>query len=70
MRIESVFLVALMLLVPLTPLVEPTEAVSARSQPCGGTICINEVMPNPNGYDDAVCSKLVFLEQSLQNALS
>lgn len=43
-----------MLLVPLTPLIEPTEATSARSQPCGNTICINEVMPNPNGYDDAV----------------
>ena len=52
MRIESVFLLALMLLVP-SPLVEPAEAVSARSQPCGGSICINEVMPNPNGYDDA-----------------
>ena len=40
MRIESVFLLALMLFVPLTPLVQPTEAVSARSQPCGGTISV------------------------------
>ena len=42
-----------MLLVPLTPLVEPVEATGARSQPCGGSICINEVMPNPNGWDNA-----------------
>ena len=62
MRIESVFLLVLMLLVPLTPLVEPTEAVSARSQPCGGSICINEVMPNPNGYDDAVWPNGEWLE--------
>ena len=51
-----------MLLVPLTPLIEPTEAVSARSQPCGGSICINEVMPNPNGYDDAVWPNGEWLE--------
>ena len=62
MRIESVFLLALMLLVPLTPLVEPTQAVSARSQPCGGAICINEVMPNPNGYDDAAWPNGEWLE--------
>ena len=62
MRIESVFLLALMLFVPLTPLVQPTEAVSARSQPCGGTICINEVMPNPNGYDDAAWPNGEWLE--------
>ena len=51
-----------MLLVPLTPLAQPSEAVSARSQPCGGSICINEVMPNPNGYDDAVWPNGEWLE--------
>jgi len=51
-----------MLLVPLTPLVEPSEAVSARAQPCGGSVCINEVMPNPNGYDDAAWPNGEWLE--------
>ena len=51
-----------MLLVPLTPLVEPVEATGARSQPCGGSICINEVMPNPNGYDDAAWPNGEWLE--------
>ena len=62
MRIDSVFLLTLMLLVPLTPLVEPTEATNARSQPCGGTICINEVMPNPNGLDTDVWPNGEWLE--------
>jgi len=62
MRIESIFLLTLMLLVPLTPLVEPVEATGARSQPCGGSICINEVMPNPNGYDDAAWPNGEWLE--------
>ena len=62
MRFESIFLLCLMLLVPLTPLVEPAEAASARSQPCGGAICINEVMPNPNGYDDAAWPNGEWLE--------
>ena len=51
-----------MLLVPLTPLVEPVDATGARSQPCGGSICINEVMPNPNGYDDAAWPNGEWLE--------
>ena len=29
------------------------DSSSARSQPCSADICLNEVMPNPNGYDDA-----------------
>ncbi len=51
-----------MLLVPLTPMAQPSEAASARSQPCGGSICINEVMPNPNGYDDAAWPNGEWLE--------
>ena len=51
-----------MLLVPLTPLVGPVDATGARSQPCGGSICINEVMPNPNGYDDAAWPNGEWLE--------
>lgn len=54
MRSQSYFLLALLLLVPLTPLVEPVESTSARSQPCSGAICINEALPNPNGGDDAM----------------
>ena len=33
MRVESIFLITLMLLVPVTHLVGPGEATSARSQP-------------------------------------
>ena len=62
MRFETIFLISLMLLVPLTPLVEPAEATSARAQPCGGSVCINEVMPNPNGYDDAAWPNGEWLE--------
>ena len=62
MRIESIFLLTLMLLVPMTHLVGPTEAAGARSQPCGGSICINEVMPNPNGYDNATWPNGEWLE--------
>ncbi|CAI8328495.1 MAG: Cardiolipin synthase B [Euryarchaeota archaeon UBA443] len=62
MRFDSIFLLTLMLLVPLTPLAQPSEAASARSQPCGGSICINEVMPNPNGYDDAAWPNGEWLE--------
>ena len=62
MRFESIFLLTLMMLVPLTPLVAPVDATSARSQPCGGSICINEVMPNPNGYDDAAWPNGEWLE--------
>ncbi|MEC7253775.1 MAG: lamin tail domain-containing protein [Candidatus Thermoplasmatota archaeon] len=51
-----------MMLVPLTPFVEPSEAVSARAQPCGGSVCINEVMPNPNGYDNATWPNGEWLE--------
>ena len=54
MRGQSYFLLALLLLVPLTPFVEPVESTSARSQPCSGAICINEALPNPNGLDDAM----------------
>ena len=54
MRGQSYFLLALLLLVPLTPLIEPVESASARSQPCSGAICINEALPNPNGLDDAM----------------
>ena len=62
MRFEPIFLICLMMLVPLTPFVEPSEAVSARAQPCGGSVCINEVMPNPNGYDDAAWPNGEWLE--------
>ena len=33
---------------------QEASRTSARSTACTGYICINEVIPNPNGYDDAL----------------
>jgi len=44
-----------LLLVMLVALAQPaaTAGTSARSTACSGGLCINEVVPNPAGYDDA-----------------
>ena len=31
----------------------PSANTSARATACSGSVCINEVIPNPNGADDA-----------------
>ena len=56
----SLCLVFLMLSSSILAMSQPTSleneeiiSFSARAQPCGADICINEVMPNPAGYDDA-----------------
>ena len=41
MRGQSYLLLVLLLLVPLTPFVEPVESTSARSQPCGGAVSVS-----------------------------
>ncbi|MGY8701755.1 MAG: lamin tail domain-containing protein, partial [Candidatus Poseidoniales archaeon] len=33
---------------------QDSELTSGRASPCTGNICLNEAMPNPNGYDDAL----------------
>jgi len=56
----SIFLTVLMLTSSMLAIIPGEElntmevdSSSARSQPCSADICLNEVMPNPNGYDDA-----------------
>ena len=59
--LRSLSLAFLMILSTTVPLgvssLESTEKVvqstSARSLACSGDICLNEALPNPNGYDDA-----------------
>ncbi|MDP7001358.1 MAG: lamin tail domain-containing protein, partial [Candidatus Poseidoniaceae archaeon] len=57
MQIKKIKMTSLMILLMLgmstSPLASTSAASSARSNPCSGTICLNEVMPNPSGYDDA-----------------
>ncbi len=48
MRRNALFLASLMIVMSLAPFVQATEA---RSTPCTGTICINELLPNPAGAD-------------------
>ena len=57
---RSLCLAALMVLSTSVPLgissLEQTSEVtktSSRSLVCSGDICLNEALPNPNGYDDA-----------------
>ena len=33
---------------------EPISEVTGRSTACSGSVCINEVIPNPNGADTGV----------------
>ena len=48
MRRNALFLTLLMIVMSLSPLVHATEG---RSTACSGSICINELMPNPMGTD-------------------
>ena len=50
---RSIFLVALLLLMPMSQLIDISTASSGRASPCTGNICINEAMPNPIGSDTA-----------------
>ena len=50
---RSIFLVALLLLMPMSQLIDISTASSGRASPCAGNICINEAMPNPIGSDTA-----------------
>lgn len=50
---RSIFLVALLLLMPMSQLIDISTASSGRASPCTGNICISEAMPNPIGSDTA-----------------
>ena len=66
-NMRAITLVLIMLGMAFSPIITPEEvsavdevsvvdevsAAGARSYPCSGTICLNEVMPNPSGNDDA-----------------
>ena len=41
---------------------ETEQQTSARSTACSGDICLNEALPNPNGYDDAAWPNGEWLE--------
>ncbi len=53
MQTRVFFLVTLLLLAPVLQIVDVAEATNGRSLACSGTVCLNEGLPNPNGYDDA-----------------
>lgn len=53
MRARSIFLVALLLLSPMTQIMSIGQASSGRAMACSGDICLTEALPNPNGYDNA-----------------
>ena len=40
------------MMAPFVNLAEVVEATSGRALACSGTVCLNEALPNPNGYDD------------------
>ena len=61
LKMKSFSLVILMVLmsvsaIPIQNLTLSEEKInltSGRAMACTGDICLNEAMPNPNGYDDA-----------------
>jgi hypothetical protein len=42
-----------MILAPMTQVVDVGTATNGRSISCSSDICLNELIPNPNGYDNA-----------------
>ena len=54
MKFRAFSLTALMVFSTLTLMLTFVEATaSGRASACSGDICLNEALPNPNGYDDA-----------------
>ena len=54
MRTHVLFLTGLLLLAPMAVIVDFAEATSGRAIACSGPVCLNEALPNPQGYDDDV----------------
>ena len=54
MQIRAITLTALLVLSTASMLIDTTEATtSGRAMACSGTVCLNEALPNPSGYDNA-----------------
>ena len=53
MKGRAFLLVFLMAMAPYLSTIDVVEATSGRAMACTGNVCLNEAMPNPNGYDDA-----------------
>ena len=53
MKGRAFLLVFLMAMAPYLSTIEVVEATSGRAMACTGNVCLNEALPNPNGYDDA-----------------
>ena len=54
MNLRPFILIAVMILAPMSQIVDVGAATSGRSIACTSDICLNELIPNPNGYDDDV----------------
>ena len=53
MKGRAFLLVFILALAPYLSTIDVAEATSGRAMTCTGTVCLNEALPNPNGYDDA-----------------
>ena len=54
MQSRAFTLVALLLFSTASMLIDTSEATtSGRAMACSGTVCLNEALPNPSGYDNA-----------------
>jgi len=52
MKARVMFLTCILMLAPFVSLAEVAEATSGRALACSGTVCLNEALPDPNGFDD------------------
>ena len=52
MKGRAFLLVFLMAMAPYLSTIEVVEATSGRAMACTGNVCLNEALPNPNGYDN------------------
>ena len=52
MKARVFFLTCILMMAPFVNLAEVVEATSGRALACSGTVCLNEALPNPTGYDD------------------
>ena len=52
MKARVLFLTCILMLAPFVSLAEVAEATSGRALACSGTVCLNEALPNPNGFDN------------------
>ena len=53
MKSRVFFLSFILMMSPLLSFVDVSEATSGRAMACSGTVCLNEALPDPAGYDNA-----------------